>query len=268
MSQKTTDAYYVHLPNRGLIHIEGADRKSFLQGIITNDINELTLGNIIYSCLLTPQGKFLHDFFIHEGEDFILLDCEGGERAQDLYKKLSIYKLRSDVQISVEEQHDVYGIIGNAATQGLPDPRHEAMGLRSFEQPVDIEEKDFKDWDIHRIKLCMPDGSRDIEVDKGLLLESHIDKLGGVSFDKGCYMGQEVTARMHYRGLTKKHLYSITASQHTLPETGEDIIVNGSFAGVMRSQADNIGIALLKDSSIDGLSDAGFSLISNGPEEL
>ena len=108
MLEKTTDPYYVRLKNRGLIHIEGADRKNFLQGIITNDINTAAQGQILYSCLLTPQGKFLHDFFIHEGEDFLLLDCEGGERAQDLYKKLSIYKLRSDVQLSVETEHPVY----------------------------------------------------------------------------------------------------------------------------------------------------------------
>lgn len=261
MSQKTTDAYFVSLPDRGLIHVEGTDRKSFLQGIISNDINALKPGTIIYSCLLTPQGKFLHDFFIHEGEDFILIDCEGGARAQDLYKKLSIYKLRSDVKLSIEEYNEVYALLGDSSSKGLQDPRHGGMGARSFEKPSGLEEKEFDLWDKQRIRLCIPDGSRDIEVDRGLLLESRIDELSGVSFDKGCYMGQEVTARMHYRGLTKKHLYSITSADNALPETGSDIMIDGSYIGNMRSQSDNIGIALLKDSAVDRLPDIGLSLI-------
>lgn len=268
MLEKTTDPYYVRLKNRGLIHIEGADRKNFLQGIITNDINTAAQGQILYSCLLTPQGKFLHDFFIHEGEDFLLLDCEGGERAQDLYKKLSIYKLRSDVQLSVETEHPVYALMNaqNVPANAIPDPRHPHMGYRSFEKPEGIEEQKFETWDAQRIALCVPDGSRDMIPDKALLLESHIDKLHGVAFDKGCYMGQEITARMHYRGLAKKHIYALKAANDAFPAQGADFTVNGSYIGTMLSQAGSYGLALLKDSAIETLPEAGFKIVASAPK--
>jgi folate-binding protein YgfZ len=182
--------FYVQLPNRGLVHIEGDDRKSFLQGLVSNDVNK---ASPVYACLLTPQGKFLHDFFIHEGDRFLLLDCEGGERAKDLYERLLKFRLRSKVQLSVEEQNKIYAIFG--ADIGLPDPRHKDIGNRSFEKP-ELEEKPFHEWDTRRIHLCIPDGSRDMKVENSTLLESRIDTLNGVDWEKGCYMGQELTARM------------------------------------------------------------------------
>lgn len=237
MSDSSTP-YCVKLPDRGLIHIEGPDRKDFLQGLVSNDIAKLKAGTALYACLLTPQGKFLHDFFIHDGDGFLLIDCEGGTRAQDLFKRLTLYRLRSDVQISVEEQNDVYAAFG--AADGIPDPRHNEMGNRSFEKP-DCEEKDFTAWDEHRITLTIPDGSRDMVVERSTLLECNLDKLNAIDWKKGCYMGQELTARMHYRGLAKKHLYTVRGDTLPVPFTELD---NG---GEMRSSCGNIGLALLKD---------------------
>ena len=148
--------FYVSLPKRGLIHIEGPDRFEFLQALVTNDMDNLSAEQMVYACLLTPQGKFLHDFFCIWGKDFILLDCEGGERAQDLFHRLNMYRLRKDVQISVEEDNDVYAVFG--APIGLADPRDPEMGNRTFEKPDGIEEKPFEEWDTHRIKLNIPDG--------------------------------------------------------------------------------------------------------------
>lgn len=232
--------YFIKLENRGLVHIEGADRHEFLQNIITNDIDTLEAGVLIYACLLSPQGKFLHDFFVSRGDGFLLLECEGGERAQDLYKRLSLYRLRAEVKISVVEQVPVYAGFG---FNGLPDPRHMDMGVRSFEKP-DIEERPFAEWDRHRIVLCVPDGSRDLIVNSSTLEEGHIDKLNGVSYEKGCYVGQELTARMHHRGLGKKHLYTVRGN---LPQSGREIIRDGKSIGDMRSKQGDIGIALLKD---------------------
>lgn len=225
-------AFFTKLKNRGLIHLEGKDRKSFLQNLITNDMDKLSPTNQIYACLLSPQGKFLHDFFVREGEDFILLDCEGGERAQDLLKKLNMYRLRADVQISAQETNDVYAVIGDNDI-GLPDPRHEELGSRSFEKP-DLPEQPFEVWDKRRIELCIPDGSRDLIVGNSTMDEARMDEIGAIDYKKGCYIGQELTARMHYRGLGKKHLRTVVLDK--LPEKAE-----------LRSSCGDVGIALVRD---------------------
>ena len=241
--------YYTKLKNRGLIHVEGTDRHEFLQNLITNDLQLLKPGQALYACLLTPQGKFLHDFFVSEGNGFILLECEGGARAQDLYKRLNAYRLRADVKISVEEDIPVYAIFGEKSQPGYTDPRHSNMGYRSFTKP-DLQQQPFEFWDRQRIQLCIPDGSRDMIPEQSTLDESHIEKLNGVSYDKGCYVGQELTARMHYRGLGKKHLYAI---QGHLPKPGAEIKAEGKTIGEMRSSCNDIGLALLKDDSLSKL---------------
>lgn len=243
--------FFVTLPHRGLIHIEGKDRLDFLQGLVSNDVHKLEEEKILYSCLLTPQGKFLHDFFMHWGTDFILLDCEGGDRAKDLYNRLNKYKLRSDVQISVEENHPVYVAFDNEE-DGLPDPRHYRMGRRSFEKPTKGLEEGFVEWDKERILLGIADGSRDMIVEKSTLLEYHLDKFNAINWDKGCYMGQELTARMHYRGLAKKHLQTIRFKTAP-PPPFSDIEINGKVIGNMRSACGDIGLALIKDDALGDL---------------
>jgi folate-binding protein YgfZ len=222
--------FFVKLKNRGLIHLEGPDRHEFLQGLFSNDFKKLTPTAPLYACLLTPQGKFLYDFFVIEGDDFTLIDCEGGERAQGLYKKLSMYRLRSDVQMSVEESHPVYAIFNT--DHGLPDPRHAEMGNRRFEKP-DLDEHPFEQWDTRRIERTIPDGSRDLIPQKSTMDEAKMDTLNAIDYDKGCYVGQELTARMHYRGLGKKHLQTVNINN--LPEKAE-----------LRSQCGEIGLALTK----------------------
>lgn len=239
------------MQGRGLIHVEGPDRIAFLQGLVTNNVERATAGELVYACLLTPQGKFLHDFFIHDGGDFLLLDCEGGARAQDLYTRLNKFRLRSKVQLSVEDNHPVYAVVN--APIGLSDPRHAEMGYRSFEKP-DVPEQPFAAWDAHRITLGVPDGSRDMEVEKSTLLECNLDKLNAVDWDKGCYMGQELTARMHYRGLAKKHLYPVRIGGGC-PESGTDLYEGDTLIGEMRSSCGEIGLALLKDDAVQKLHD-------------
>lgn len=228
----TENAFYSRLNNRGIIRISGADARSFLQGLITNDIRLLETCDCIYACLLTPQGKFLYDFFIHKDGDALLLDCEGGERALSLAKLLAMYRLRADVVIETRESADVFAVFG--ADIGAPDPRHTEMGNRSFERPMGIEERPFEAWDTRRIELCVPDGSRDLIPQNSTMDEAHMDQLNAVSYDKGCYLGQELTARMHYRGLGKKHLQTVRLD--ALPEKAE-----------LRSTCGDVGLALVKD---------------------
>ena len=241
--------FFTKLQARGLIHIEGTDRHDFLQGLISNDIHKLSAGHLLYACLLTPQGKFLHDFFIQEGDGFLLLDCEGGARARDLYQRLGTYRLRTDVRLSIEEDNPVYAVFG--LKEGLPDPRHPDMDFRSFEKP-DMEEKPFAEWDRRRITLGIPDGSRDMEVERSTLLECRIDKLNGIDWNKGCYMGQELTARTHHRGLCKKHLVPVKLNAPAQPPF-TDIEICGKIVGNMRSSCGDIGLALLKDEHIKNM---------------
>lgn len=228
----TTQPCYITIKKRGLITISGADSRNFLQNLITVDIRSLNDDNLLYGCLLTPQGKFLHDFFIAQSEDSLLLECEGGERTADLYKRLSMYKLRANVDIAYQDDTNIFAVFGTDG-YGLPDPRHKDMGYRSFTQPENIMEKPFEIWDQHRIRLTIPDGSRDLVVAGSTMDEANMDQLGAISYDKGCYLGQELTARMHYRGLGKKHLQTVRLD--ALPDGAE-----------LRSSCGDIGIALVR----------------------
>ena len=244
----TQQPFFTTLKGRALLKISGIERKSFLQGLITNDLNALDHTPYIYSCLLSPQGKFLFDFFIQEKEGVLILDCEGGERAQSLNKILNMYKLRSEAEITLEDNVPVYAIM--SADFGYQDPRHVDMGYRSYEKPKDIAEGHWHDWDMKRISRTIPDGSRDMVPNKSTMDEARIDQLNGLSYEKGCYVGQELTARMHYRGLGKKHLYTISLNTFgfdAFPEHGSAIQHDGKNIGEMRSSCGETGIALLKD---------------------
>lgn len=237
---------FVKLPNRGLIHLEGEDRHAFLQHLVTNDIQKLSPQTPLYSWFLTPQGKFLHDFHIVEGNGFTLIDCEGGARAQDLYKRLNMFRLRSKVTISVEENNTVYS---------------DFSFIRSFEKP-DGTEKPFEEWDARRIRAGIPDGTRDLAVEKDTPLECNLDKLNGVSFSKGCYIGQEITARMHLRDIVRKHLRVVEFTDGTVPAPFSDIHINGKLVGQMRSSRGNIGLAMIKDDALTELENSPVKIIS------
>lgn len=238
-----TKPYFVILPDRAVIRARGPEAHTFLQNIISHDMDLLSSQSSLYACLLTPQGKFLFDFFISRDDNDYLIECEGGARAESLLKKLTMYRLRSKVDLTLENYKPVYMIIGTAQ---ISDPRHLQLGHRTFIKP-DIDEQPFTVWDRLRITLGVPDGSRDMEVEKLTLIESRIDVFHGVSFTKGCYIGQEITARMHNRGLAKKHLIPVRITG-SVPEPGTDIMTpDGHLAGEMRSSCGDIGMALIKD---------------------
>ncbi len=222
---------FAKLKNRGIITITGADRVTFLQGLVTNDIYLLDNQEAIYSCMLTPQGKFLFDFFITKEGNKHIIDCEGGNRLDDLVNILNMYKLRADVQINAQDDVNVYVTIGNEF--GYQDPRHNEMGYRSFSMPNNALLDDFNKWDKVRISLCIPDGSRDLIPKKSTMDEGNMNSLNAISYDKGCYLGQELTARMHYRGLGKKHLQTVNLND--MPEKAE-----------LRSSCEDIGLALVR----------------------
>jgi folate-binding protein YgfZ len=254
---------------RGVLRIAGEDRVSFLQGLVTNDVARAAAGQPVYSALLTAQGRFLHDFFIVAQSDALLLDCEADRRA-DLMRRLGMYKLRA--KVTIEDKTDSLAVIllwgnglnpdalrSNEAVAIYADPRLPALGARAVVAAGDaaswiakhgFDAADENTYDRQRIALGVPDGSRDLPVERALLLENGFDELHGIDWQKGCYIGQEVTARMRYRSLVRKHLLPVSIDGPT-PEFGAPITLDGAEAGEMRSAVDGMGLALLRQEALD-----------------
>ena len=248
-----------HLPARAVLSVSGEDRVAFLQGLVSNDVALVGAGRAVWAALLTPQGKYLADFFIFADTDRLLLDCER-EQAPMLATKLSRFRLRSRVVVAET------GLAVSAAWDGTPtlpadaiaapDPRLPGAGFRILSaEPLHAEagqsEADAADYDRHRLLLGLPDGTRDCEPEKTVLLEAGFDELGGISWTKGCYMGQELTARTRYRGLLKRRLVPVT-SEAALPPPGTVLQHEGREVGVMRSSADELGLAVLRLDHLHG----------------
>lgn len=272
---QTVPSFFVPLPQRGTVRIAGPQRYDFLQRLVSNDLSLLTPQHpALYACLLTPQGKFLHDFFIVEKGETLWLDCEGGERTLDLEKRLKSYCLRTDVMISADPEtplHIVFPKDRAAApppTEYFSDPRAPEMGWRSWANPPEgLPEHPFSEWDHKRISLGIPDGSRDLIPGISTLAEGRIDRFHGVSYHKGCYVGQELTARMHHRSTGKKHLYPIRFHDAPPPVPGTEIHLNGEKIGEMRSSCADLGLALLRDETAQSLHTATgpFQIIEISP---
>jgi tRNA-modifying protein YgfZ len=247
------------LPGRAVMEIEGEDRVAFLQGLVSNDVTQVEPGRAVWAALLTPQGKWLAEFFIFAAGDRLLLDCEQ-RLAPDAAQRLLRYRLRSKVAVRLREDLQIYAAWdGEPRTETLaaPDPRLPAAGWRILSATPITETAGFEDWDRHRLGLGLPDGSRDLESEKTILLEAGFDELNGVSWSKGCYMGQELTARTRYRGLIKRRLVPV-AIEGTLPAPGTAVLRDGTEIGTMRSGCDGIGLAVLR---LDALND---SLVCGG----
>lgn len=235
---------YSHLSDRTVIALSGEDRLPFLQGLITNDANLLTKGVALYAAMLSPQGKFLHDFFLVPKGEEILLDINK-HRAADLIARLNIYKLRSKISIQpIECKVTAYWDAPFPPTEAIADPRLSALGWRIYGD-VQLPEASPADYEAHRISLGVPDGATDMHIDKSFLLEFAFEALHGVSFSKGCYVGQEVTARSKFRGQVRKQIYSVS-SEKILPPLGTTITSGDTPIGELRSTSGHHGIALLK----------------------
>ena len=238
-------AHLTALPARAVLAVTGTDRVSFLQGLVSNDVAEAGPGRAVWAALLTPQGKWLADFFIMVDTDRLLLDVEAAQ-AEMLTQRLTRYRLRAQVAIAPTPLL-VHAAWGTAPTAGLlaPDPRLPEAGWRILaDTPLPATATE-AEYDLHRLSLGLPDGSRDMEAEKTTLLEAGFDELHGVSWSKGCYMGQELTARTKYRGLLKKRLVPVQV-EGELPPPGTPVLRDGADVGTMRSGCGDSGLALLR----------------------
>ena len=250
--------------DRALISVSGADRIAFLQGLVSNDVAKVSAGRALYAAFLTAQGKYLHDIFIAAIGERLLIECEAPRRP-DLVRRLSLYKLRSQVALSEENGLSVglyfgegaLGALGLPETSGLArveqsgvvfvDPRLAALGARAYLSGAGLptETATTADYDRLRISLGVPDGSRDLPVEKAILLENGFDELNAIDWDKGCYMGQELTARTRYRGLVRKRLMPVTI-EGPAPAFGAPLLLGEKEAGEMRSANGELGLALIR----------------------
>jgi folate-binding protein YgfZ len=279
---------YTRLDDRALLRLSGPDAKEFLQGLISNDVGKLNPGHALYAAFLTAQGKYLHDFFLIDRGDHLLLDGEAA-RLADLKRRLGIYKLRSKVAIEdADAALKVFALPGEQALGRLQlpsetgaaaplgdgvayvDPRLTAMGARAV-LSAETAAKTLGDagfepgnrdaYDRVRLHLGLADGSRDLEVDKSVLLEYGFEELNGVDFAKGCYMGQEVTARTKYRGLVKKRLLPV-AIEGEAPPPGTPLMAGDREAGEMRSSSGDRGVALVRLEFVGQTFTAGGSRVT------
>lgn len=242
----------VRLPGRMVIEITGEDRVAFLQGLVSNDVAAVVPGRSVWAALLTPQGKWLADFFIFAEADRLLLDAEAAQ-APAMAQRLSRFRLRSRATVRILDDLAVYAGWDSPAPGGIsaPDPRHPDAGWRLLASPGLPETAALSDWDCMRLYLGLPDGSRDLEAEKTVLLEAGFDELNGVSWSKGCYMGQELTARTKYRGLVKRRLVPVAIHGPT-PEAGTPVLREGIEVGTMRSSCGDLGLALVRLDALPG----------------
>lgn len=214
------------LPDRSIIEVKGADRKSFLQGLVSNDVNKAHGDNLIYSAMLNAQGRFLYDFFIFEKDDSLFLDCFSSRR-DEIFAKLKFYKLRAQVELVKNDDYEIAQNFARDAesSEGLVfnDPRHQDLGKRIYRKITAAENSsaknstaqnsqtpdDINEYHYRRICLKIPESEHDLTYEKSIIAEFGFDNLNAVDYTKGCYIGQELTARTHYMGQVRKKIFHI-----------------------------------------------------------
>ncbi|MEJ1969892.1 MAG: hypothetical protein WDN03_14840 [Rhizomicrobium sp.] len=252
----------VHLEDRAVLAVTGQDARSFLQGLITNDIERLAPGRGVYAALLTPQGKILFDFFLVEGDGAILIDCLASAR-DALLKRLSMYRLRAKIVLEPRDQLAVLAEWdGDEARYAIayPDPRVAALGKRAIVAKGEMHAglADAALYHAHRLAMGVPEAA-DFGSDRMFALDADLDELHAVDFTKGCYVGQELTARMKHRGTARKRLLAV-AGEAPLA-AGTALSANGKDIGEIASAYGMQGFALIR---LDRLDEAGGAPVTSG----
>ncbi len=268
------------LPDRGVVKVAGEDARKFLNGLLTTDIAHVAPEQAAFAALLTPQGKIMVDMIVAEapsgdGGGFFV-DCPRA-LALTLTDRLNFYKLRAKVM--VEDLSEVLGVMaiwdGTAATEyGLcyADPRLPALGMRCMLPPHLAAEAaadlgatlvDASEYEAHRIALGVPRGGLDFNYNDAFPHEADMDQLGGIDFDKGCYVGQEVVSRVEHRGTARKRVVPVTFADFG-PEAGVRVWVGETEVGVMGSSANGRGLATLHLGRVGDALAAGQPILAGG----
>ena len=242
------------LDDRAIVRVTGPEAETFLQNIITADMASLAAAGIAYGGLLTPQGKILFDFLIHDrpqGDDdghAFLFDLPA-DQAEGFIKRLGFYRLRAKVDIAPAENLAVFAAWPDgeeAPADARPDPRLAALGRRWIAEPGSVETNATgNDWHAHRIGLTVPESGVDFVLGEAFPYDAAMDALNGVAFAKGCYIGQEVVSRMQHRGTARRRIVALAADGY-LPEPGADITIDGRPIGRLGSSDGQNGIGLVR----------------------
>lgn len=246
------------LSDRAVISVCGPEAKTFLQGLITNDITKLAPGAPLYAALLTPQGKILFDFLLSETDGAIYLDVRA-PTAEALLKRLTLYRLRAKVELA--RRADL-AIIWNPDSRA-EDPRRPALGRRGIApaQGSDVS----AGYLARRLELGIPEGA-DFGSDKMFALDAGLEELHGVSFDKGCYIGQELTSRMKHRGTARKRLLPVsTIDGSDLPASGTELRAGTIGLGDITAVYGARGFALIR---LDRWEEAGDAVARAGAVDI
>ena len=265
------DKEYYLFKKRGIILIEGKDRFKFIQGIISNDIELLRKKPSIYSSLLTPQGKFQYDFFISNFKEKFYLECDISAQ-EELISKFMMFKLRLDVKVSINSDYNIilskkklnFSERNSSSIFSFYDPRFDnSFFSRTYADSNFLNEIKKKYVEINenryetlRLNNCIPDFSIDATKAKSLLLEMRFDELNGISWTKGCYMGQEITARMKHRNIVKKKIFKVLIDFRS--NLKNEITLDNETVGKLTSHNKKDGIAFLDTKALSNLNTKKF----------
>ncbi len=239
---------------RKVLKVTGEDRVSFLQGLVTNEVPK-DPGTLVYAALLTPQGKYLADFFLWTDGDAVYLDADAAQ-APALFQRLSMYKLRADV--SLEDAALLVSRGTGAPPPGaMSDPRHGDLGWRLYGADA---AQDATDWNAIRVAHCIPEAGTELIPDDTYILEAGFERLNGVDFRKGCYVGQEVTARMKHKTALRKGFATVVVDGNA--PVGTEITSGGKSVGTLFTQAQGQGIAYLRFDRAKGAMMAGEAMVT------
>ncbi len=255
------------LPDRAVFDISGDDAKGFLQGLVTSDVEQLANGDAAHAGLLTPQGKIMFDFFVIGQNNGYVIDCAVSQ-IDEIIKRLTFYKLRAKVEIAAKPDLAVAAVWDENVSTGLlqfDDPRLAGMGQRVIGDPAALaalSNATPDDYLAHRITLGIAD-TADIGSSQTFPHEANFDQLGGVSFSKGCYVGQEVVSRMQHRGTARSRIIPVSF-EGEISEPNADIRAGGKKIGQMLSTVSGHGLALVRLDRAKSASEAGDVIEADG----
>ena len=241
------------MSDRTVIALGGKDRVDFLQGLVTNNIKKAE-GGIVYTALLTPQGKYVADFFVIGQDDRLLVDV-ASSHLQVLGQKLTMYRLRADVTIDVTDIVVSRGT-GDAPDGAYADPRHPALGWRAYGAETIGDDTD---WDAIRVAHLIPETGIELN-DETYILEAGFEALNGVDFRKGCFVGQEIVARMKHKTTLRKGLAQVKIEGEA--QSGDEITADGKSVGTLHTISGDRGIAFLRFDRAEGPMQAGKATLT------